>query len=160
MKKILIPILFLSIGLCAYTQHLYVQPIDGEQIAFALANKPKITFDDRVMSVQQLSFPLSDVRNLSFVQQNTDPTNIIVDTENDHILLFPNPVKDELNLVIQIPVQNLNYRFFDMNGKQLTVEQIHSQTTQINMQNFRAGIYVLHIEQNGQSIQSFRIVKQ
>ena len=157
MKKILILILFFSVGLCLTGQNLYVQPISGEQVAFSLADKPKITFGTGTLIVQQTTFQLTDIQNLSFIPKGS--TGIEMHLKDDKIFVFPNPVKDELSLVVQNP-QGLSYRLFDMLGKQLMSDQIRSETTQINMQNFRAGVYVMHLLNNGQQIQSLKIIKQ
>jgi hypothetical protein len=162
MKKVLILLLLLAIGFGVSAQNLYVQPIDNnEQIAFSLAEL-EITFSNRTMTVGQTwSFQLNNVRNLSFVQNtNEPPTNITMNFGNDKIRLFPNPVKDELTLSIQMPTQNLSYRIFDMAGRQLKTENINSETTTINVQNFQVGNYVLKLIQSGQEIQSFKIIKQ
>ena len=160
MKKILVLLLLLAIGLSVTAQNLYVQPIGGgEQIAFSLANKPEITFNNRTMNIDQTSFQLSNVQNLSFIK-NESSTNIAMNLESDQIRLFPNPVKNELTLIVQIPTQGLSYRIFDMAGRQLRTENIISETTTINAQNFQVGTYVLKLIQSGQEIQSFKIIKQ
>jgi hypothetical protein len=164
MKKILLQSIFLTVGLYLQSQNLYVQPLgSGEQVPFTLAHNPKITFGTGTKKIESSSatqtFQLSNVQNLSFVK-NTNSTNIATNLEDSKIHLYPNPVKDELTLVIQDFTQGINYRIFDMSGRLLKNDQIRSETTQINMQNFRAGVYILHIDSKGQSIQSFQIVKQ
>jgi hypothetical protein len=80
--------------------------------------------------------------------------------EHDNFRFFPNPVKDELTLTIQKPVQGMSYQIFDMAGRQLKIENIRSENTTINVQNFQNGTYILRLIQSGQEIQSFKIVKQ
>jgi hypothetical protein len=163
-KIIILAVLVLCLNTMMSAQNLYVQPLGGgEQVSFTLAHKPKITFGTGTKKIESSSanqtFQLSEIQNLSFTFNQS--TNIVTQNlEDNKIQLYPNPVKDELTLVIQNFIQGTNYRIFDVSGRLLKNDQIRSETTQINMQNFRAGVYVLHIDSNGQSIQSFQIVKQ
>jgi len=162
MKKLLITTAILAMAICLQAQNLYVQPITGEQVAFILADNPTITFANRVMSVNTTTFPLAQVRNLSFVKHETDttPSTIATILGESGIYLFPNPVRDELTLEIKENLQNLTYRIFDMNGRLIATGRALSPQTVINMQHYQSGTYILTVEQNGQRIQSFQIVKQ
>ena len=160
MNKILISIIFLFTAMCLQAQNLYVQPVGvGEQIPFALADEPKITFGDGTITVDRTTFQLADIQNLSFVR-NPNQTNVTTLNFDGKIFLYPNPVQNELQLSIQIPAEGLTYRIFDINGRLMKTEKINSATTTINVQDFRSGIYILNIDQNGKPIQSFRIIKQ
>jgi hypothetical protein len=159
-KKILITTILFAVGLSQQAQNLYVQPMTGEQVAFVLADNPKITFADRVMTVAAQNFPLNTIRNLSFVKTETDGGTNIATIQKTGINLFPNPVGDELTLEIKEELQNLTFRIFDMNGRSMQTSRALSPQTVINMQHYQSGIYILVIEQGGQRIQSFQIVKQ
>ena len=160
-KIILFGILVLCLNTVLPAQNLYVQPAGGEaQIAFALAEMPKITFNPNTMAIKTAAgsetFQLSEVQNLSFTQT----VGIATMVTDPRISLYPNPVTEELILKLQMPTQDMSYRIFDLTGKQLKVESIHSEITQINMGNFHPGVYFFQVHQNGQNIQSFKIVKQ
>ena len=174
MKKILITTVFLcALASVATAQNLYVQPIGGEQVAFAIANQPKITFAGRTMTVAtQTASPQQfalgnqpgNVQNLSFVKNETDPpTSIAMTMEDNGIRLYPNPVDDLLTLEILNPTPNTTYRIFDVNGVAVGARHaspLQGTTTQINMSSFRPGAYILTIDREGLQIQSFRIIKQ
>jgi len=157
MKKKLITIILALATICLQAQNLYVQPIDGEQVGFSIVENPRITFGDGTMTIQETTFQLTDVQNLSFVKNTT--TNLVAVNIDDKIFIFPNPVRDELTLIVENS-QSMTYRIFDMTGRLLKTERLNSTVTTINVQNFHTGIYVFNLEQNGQFIQSFRIVKQ
>jgi len=158
-------ILLGTFALCLTTQlsaqGLYVQPLNGEQVEFAFANRPKITFGAHALKIKTLTaeenFQLNAIQNLSFKKNASSSIATIL---NEHIFLYPNPVKDELTLTVQMPTQNMHYRLVDISGKQLQTAPMHSETTQIRMDNLRSGMYILQIEQNGQNIQSYKIIKQ
>jgi hypothetical protein len=164
-KTILLIVLVLCINTSFFAQNLYVQPIgSGVQEAFAFADKPKITFSGQTLNVASAqatkNFPLNEIQNFSFVK-NEVTTGIALNNDlENHIRLFPNPVEDVLTLEVLIPMQGFRYRIFDMGGKQLTSGVIQSEVTSIQMQNYRTGVYVISIDQNGQLVQSFRIIKQ
>ena len=163
MKKILICTILIILGLNIKAQTLYVQPVGNvEQVAFPIADKPKVTFDNKIMKIQTTNtskdFLIDEVQNLSFTQK---PVSIIeVKDEGDKIFVYPNPVKDLLEVNVQIPIQGLTYRIFDMSGKQLKAASVHSENIQISMQHFSNGVYFLLIDRNGQEIKSFKIIKQ
>jgi len=162
MKKILTPILLLAMSVCLQAQTLYVQLLDDEeQVAFPFAGKPKITFGNGTVIVAGTTFQISNVKNLSFTSKGTPPvTSVAANSSDGKIYLYPNPVKDELELSLEIPTQNLRYQIFDLSGTLLKTEQIGSAVTKINMQSFRTGVYVISINRGGQHIESFKIIKQ
>jgi len=159
MKKSLL-LLFYGLVLSTTTtaKNIYVQTLGvGEQVPFSILDKPKITFENRAMIVNEVQFHLSDVQNLSFVRNSL---TIIPDIDIVRASLYPNPVKEELTLIVHIPIEGMVYQIFDLTGNQIKTGFIRSETTQIDMRSFRAGTYILTILQNGQFLQSFKIIKQ
>jgi len=163
MKKILIYAIFLAFGLSLQAQNLYVQVIGAnEQIAFSLADKPTITFDETNKYIQmpngKQTFPRDTIQSMSF--RSNQEASIEVKLDEGKISIFPNPVKSELTITLDISTQGLMYRIFDLSGRQAKVDRIYSAETRVQMQNFRAGTYILRIERSGHLIQSFKIIKQ
>jgi hypothetical protein len=78
MKKIPILPILVAIALNLQSQHLYVLPIGGEQVAFAFEHKPKITFGNGTKTIQSTAktetYQLANVQNLSF--KFNQPTNV------------------------------------------------------------------------------------
>ena len=161
-KAMLLGTLLLCLNTLLSAQNLYVQTLGAGQAQFDLAQKPKITFNARVMTVEtptgDQSFALNKIQGLSFVKQNAQSGAAVVDA--DPIRLYPNPVKDELELNVQIPTKGLTYRIYDLSGKLIQSKAIRSATTKINVKTFPSGVYVFKLGQNGKEIQSFKIVKQ
>jgi len=144
-------------------QNLYVQPLDGsEQVSFELAQKPKITMSARVMKIEMPAttetYSLAEVQNLSFVKK-TGTTEVAMNV-GDKVRLYPNPVKDELELNVQIPVEGLKYQIYDLSGALVKADEVRAAITKINMESYPAGLYIFKLEQGGQEVQSFKIVKQ
>ena len=159
-KTMLLGALVLCLNTLLSAQNLYVQTM-GEQAQFDLAQKPKITFNARVMTVEtptgDQSFTLTEIQNLSFLENSSMGIAVV---GNDRIRLYPNPVKDELELNVQIPTQGLTCRMYDLSGKLFQTKAIRSAITKINVKTFPTGVYLFKLEQNGKEIQSFKIVKQ
>ena len=68
-------------------------------------------------------------------------------TEKNIIIAYPNPVTD--NMYIQLPGNNCKLEITDSLGQIIYSEKMNAEKVQINMSNFRPGIYFLRIEKNG-----------
>ena len=158
LKTVLFSVLILFLNTPLSAQNVYVQPIGN---SFELAQKPKITFSSRNLIIETSTshnvYPLSEIQNLSFGQQAG--LDISVPYSEDKIRLYPNPVKDEFRLDIPVSTQSVRYRIYDIVGAMLQTGKINSSTT-IHIGNYRPGFYIIRLDQNGQEIQSFKIVKQ
>ncbi|WP_286970245.1 T9SS type A sorting domain-containing protein [Flavobacterium sp. UBA4854] len=75
---------------------------------------------------------------------------------------FPNPVVDELTLiVVNNKFENLSYNLFDINGKIISKAfNITSSETKVSMQGLAQGIYFLVISNNSIGIKTFKIIKK
>jgi len=162
MKKLLILTPLFIIGAYSSAQNLYVQPITGEQVPFAISERPTITFDNRIMTIDGRTFNLADVQNLSFVANVPPPTNIVNEHVGSLLQVFPNPVTDKLHIINEWQSGDI-IELFDMNGRRVFVQPVetghapslHDDTIVIDMSAFPAGNYILRVGN-----QSFQIVKR
>ena len=167
MKKLLILTPLFIIGAYSSAQNLYVQPIGGEQVPFAISERPTITFDNRIMTVDGRPFNLADVQNLSFVFVEDvpvvpPPTNIAGEHVGSPLQVFPNPVTDKLHITNEWQSGDI-IELFDMHGRRVfsqPVETGHAPSLQgdtiiIDMSAFPAGNYILRVGN-----QSFQIIKR
>jgi hypothetical protein len=87
----------------------------------------------------------------------SDPLYISQDHYFSAINVFPNPVKDKLN------ISGLAYEsiisVFDLNGRLLIHEKSSSERDIVDVSNFKSGIYILEVR-NGKSVQSIKFIKQ
>ena len=88
----------------------------------------------------------SAIKYVSFVQEGALDVRI-----------YPNPVKDILNIVVVSDNTKIELR--DLNGKGLYVLPLSPGTHQINLGGLPAGVYELLISQNEKVLGSRRIVK-
>jgi hypothetical protein len=61
--------------------------------------------------------------------------------------VYPNPVIDQLNVVVDPSSVGEEYTIIDMNGKILIKDRITSQEFQIDMSGFAGGTYIININQ-------------
>ncbi len=81
-------------------------------------------------------------------------------SENMTIKLFPNPVKENLSIVLQgSETNNYECRIFDVIGKQIFSQQKISASTKINLYGFSKGLYVVEVKNKNQ-IQRAKIIKE
>ncbi|MFA6923902.1 MAG: T9SS type A sorting domain-containing protein [Bacteroidales bacterium] len=95
-------------------------------------------------------------------QQKYDIGAIIEEKENLYqISVFPNPVKDVLNVNINLGFDNqYTSQLFDMQGQLLTSNSFTGNTENINMASFSVGSYFLKINNSkGETIKTFKIVR-
>ena len=74
--------------------------------------------------------------------------------------VFPNPTNDFLNLLIDGgDVSGLVCTVFDVTGKQLSVRQIESDNTSIDMQSLSPATYFVRITKEKNEVKTFKVVK-
>jgi Secretion system C-terminal sorting domain len=77
------------------------------------------------------------------------------------ILVYPNPVTDNLKLEIKnYEIQNLRYKLYDNNGKLLQENKIEGNETNIIMNNLIPAIYFLKVTDNKKIVKTFKIIKK
>jgi hypothetical protein len=73
--------------------------------------------------------------------------------------VFPNPTQD----LLQVEIQNfagLNFKMYDIQGRQLSNEKLNRINTTINTTPYAKGLYLLVIlNENNQLLKTYRIIK-
>lgn len=78
-----------------------------------------------------------------------------------NIQVYPNPTDGQIQLSLEaVSFDKLIYRIMDLNGKQLAVESISTTSSLLSFDLYPAGVYLLDILSNNQSIQTFKIIKK
>ncbi len=155
MKKILITIIACVALSVAHAQTaIYVQPKNGEQVAFPLSEKPKITFENSTMIIKSQSFALNNVQNLSF--KEIDETRVANVIAQEQLQVYPNPVTNG-QLIIDNgqltansdPLSIVNYplsiKIYAMNGQLVATYPTAGKQTTIDIGHLPAGTYIVKI---------------
>jgi len=82
--------------------------------------------------------------------------------QNSVIEFYPNPVEDEL--VVKFSGLNFSKRasleVVDLNGKLVFQEDIYSDKSRIDLKHLKNGLYLVRVSQNGQQLETRKIVKR
>jgi len=77
-----------------------------------------------------------------------------------HCKVFPNPSTSYLQLEIEnYDMKDLQYQLFDITGKLLQRQAVRSSSTVIDMQQYATATYLLHVIDGGNTVQTFKIIK-
>jgi hypothetical protein len=76
------------------------------------------------------------------------------------IKIYPNPTSDYVIMEMDILKNKLRYEFWDMLGRRIDNQSISESKTQMEVKNLPSGTYFLHIIQENQVIQTFKVVKK
>jgi hypothetical protein len=84
-----------------------------------------------------------------------------------NVLIFPNPVENELNLTFETSNKNPNtiqvdfYNVYGQKTKSISLDNIFGNTSKtIDLTNFSPGMYLISISENGQKITSQKLIKK
>lgn len=76
------------------------------------------------------------------------------------MLVYPNPTASLVKLRIEdLSFNNLEYKLFDLTGKQIFSQKINQLETQIPLENLPSTTYFLNVSENSKIIKSFKIIK-
>ena len=73
--------------------------------------------------------------------------------------VYPNPVTTNFNIHQLFNYGEIDYEIFDYSGNRITNGRIFPESTEINVDNFPSGIYLLFIYKNGRLLGSQKFVK-
>lgn len=76
----------------------------------------------------------------------------------EHVVLYPNPVKDNVSLITDVRLQGYVYSLTDNLGKMIIKGVINSERTVIDLQELQTGLYFLTIE--GQGKKTYKLIKE
>ena len=78
----------------------------------------------------------------------------IYQPENQVISVIPNPVRDKIRIVADMP--DLRAALYDVSGRFL----LHTRQDEISLSDYSSGIYLLHIYNGEKRVSVIKIVKQ
>ena len=81
----------------------------------------------------------------------------IEDEEGKKLNIFPNPVFNQLTISSPIKIDKINIT--DISGKKLLERNIHADKINVDMSNYRNGMYFIQIE-SGAKKSTYRIIKK
>jgi uncharacterized protein with GYD domain len=82
----------------------------------------------------------------------------IVDFDDNVFSMYPNPVKEELHIDLDLTT-NLTVNIFDISGKIILIEAIQGQRNVINLKSLSKGMYFVNVKSSERS-RTYKIVKE
>ncbi len=170
-KKVKLSALFLlGIGLTGIQAQstLYVKEHSGIQTSYMLDSIRKLTFFTGNMTVNKTdgsmsNYALSNIRYLNFIDLTTN-ISLIGNKESSNIILYPNPVIDQLQISYEsIKSDKVQVYIIDVQGKVVHQQMISSQNgtnlVTINVAQIPQGLYVCRV-QSSNKIETIKFLKQ
>ncbi|RTZ50413.1 T9SS type A sorting domain-containing protein [Chryseobacterium arthrosphaerae] len=98
------------------------------------------------------------------VQQGYEITTLATQetlSEQKDILLYPNPFKDFLYIdFTTYNYKGSEYQLFDAQGKLIRKDIIRESKSELNFSALPSTMYIIRINQNGENIKTFKIIKK
>jgi uncharacterized repeat protein (TIGR01451 family) len=92
---------------------------------------------------------------------NTIPLATSISTQARDVMFMPNPVKDQLQLVLPFEtIGNTSIQIFDVVGKNIQTQSINNKVESIDCNDLSKGIYMARIMHNGAVYTQFKFVKE
>ena len=100
------------------------------------------------------------IDDITITKENTTAINYY--DKHEIISIYPNPVLNILNINTQdISKDNVFVNVYDLQGKNVMCENIHSNTIQMNVNTFKKGTYIIKLtDERGNLIKTEKIIKQ
>jgi hypothetical protein len=167
--KVLLVVTFMSILWLTrlQAQSIFIKNKSGTQTSFTLSSLQKLTFIGGNITITKVnstseSFDLNLVRSLNFVDLPTG--KMPVKQESSNILIFPNPVKEELTIhfpsyqgeVVQVLIIGLDSKIVQQHNinRQATYNQVS-----INVSSLPDGLYLCRLI-NAKTVTTMRFLKR
>lgn len=82
-------------------------------------------------------------------------------SKQEGILIYPNPFRDFLYIdFTSTSYKGSEYQLFDAQGKLIKKEMIAESKSELNLSSLPAAVYIIRINQKGENIKTFKIIKK
>jgi hypothetical protein len=142
-------------------ESLYMHTTDGRQQTFLLETIDKITFPHENVLITFNSPPsvyylLSEIQYLNFTYIPEVSTNSFSTDNSYTVRVFPNPTKNEVSIVGEIPIHEIIV--YDAFGQKLMQVPASPDKTILSLSDYPSGFYMLQI-MTSMGIVSEKIIK-
>ena len=166
--KLLSVMLLLGLGLTTLQAQntLYLKDKAGTNTPILLSEIRNMTFSEGNLTITQTNgtatpIGLAEIQNLSFT--GFTAVKIIATNQSSKIVLFPNPVLDELHLnFVSNNNEAMRLEIFDIQGKMLYQKLINSQNgtndVKLDVSQLHKGLYLCRLRGSGK-FETTRFIK-
>lgn len=125
----------------------------------SIENNPSHTYETTGIYTVKLFANKCDMEDSTIQNINITTLNIQNQENNAiYINIYPNPVKNNINLKVDAKLIGTNYMIYDNTGKSLLTGKINSENTVIESGNLSSGIYLFCIKEI--ATKTFKIIKK
>jgi hypothetical protein len=96
--------------------------------------------------------------NINITQAGTGQLNGLLNLEDSHFNLYPNPVTDKLIITNDYLSEEAEIKIYDLTGKIVLIDKMRTTKTEINLKKLTQGIYTVQINFSGKTFRN-KIVK-
>lgn len=121
-------------------------------ISFSVGQVVFSTDSNNYISIEQGIQHSSDLFVVTAIQ------NILAD--NIFITVFPNPACDFIMLNLSLPLDDLEYKLFDLNGNIVLAGLQKKSLNCISLANLAPSVYFLKVFRHNNEIQTFKVLKK
>jgi Secretion system C-terminal sorting domain len=82
-----------------------------------------------------------------------------INTEAYEIELYPNPVKQQLQVVFNNPTHDIKYHLVDIQGNIFSKGVLHEKETTLNLMDYQPGVYFLVLSNTEYQLKTYKIIK-
>lgn len=82
-------------------------------------------------------------------------------SKQEGILLYPNPVRDYLYIDFNsAPYKGSEYQVFDAQGKLIKKDMISQSKSELDFSSLPSAVYIIRINQSGENLKTFKVIKK
>jgi hypothetical protein len=155
---------FFTSGLLAF--FLIIAAVNGQEAVVSAGNFHENENLSISWSLGEVAIETFVAGDLVLTQGFQQPTITVVSVEDLpgfdlQVKAFPNPATDILNILIEnANEQTVSFRLYDMSGRVLISDKMHSLSRQLSFSEYESGVYFLQMQLEGEPAKIFKIVKK
>jgi hypothetical protein len=127
---------------------------DADEVAAGVPMDLKVTFNAGAGSITSTSWVTAKVwdknmplnsKNITFIATRA-PTGVsTVVRADDNVILYPNPAKNDVNVIFDQNAGVKNIAIYNIIGKAMSIYKVNGNSAKMNLENIPSGIYFVRL---------------
>ena len=98
------------------------------------------------------------VRAIKFDQYGNLPTNLPPEIKISDFAVYPNPTSDFINIKKAVQIEKADFVLYNSVGQKVLQSALNESITNLNISNLQKGVYIYNILENGQVVDTGKII--
>jgi len=162
--KLSIILFFLLCLMAVKAQTVYVKELNGTQTNESLNSIQKMSFSSGNITINKTdgssdTYSFANLRYLNF--ENLTTNSLTLERKKDVLLIYPNPVSDQLNVQLMSPgKEKLTVEIFTEQGRLIYIKTINELQSvyRLSVSSLQQGLYLCRIT-NGRNTETVKFLK-